>query len=187
MRVRSVLGRLRRWCSVVRERRYLWENDWALPALPVPDGVHFRWADARDEQAYLGLGEDTAEKLARRRERGDLLVLGEVDGTLCFFEWVRLRAAGERGAGCAHLYKGYTAPEFRGRGISPAGQQFALRCLAADGIQSVTTDVAEHNVASIRAIEKVGFRLLGRFWILRLAGRKLLLIAPSLSRYGDSP
>jgi RimJ/RimL family protein N-acetyltransferase len=149
--------------------------------------VHFRWADAHDEQAYLALGEDTAEKLAARRERGDLMVLGEVNGTLCFFQWVRLRPAGEPGAGCAHLYKGYTAPEFRGRGISPAGQQFALRLLAADGIRSVTTDVAERNVASIRAIEKVGFRLLGRFWILRLGGRKTLLIAPSLSRYGDSP
>lgn len=149
--------------------------------------VHYRWAEASDDQAYLALGEDTEEKLAHRRERGDLLVLGEMDGKLCFFEWVHLCAVGERGDGCAHLYKGYTVPEFRGRGISPAAQQFASRQLAAKGYKSVTTDVAESNIASIRAIEKAGFRLLGRFWIIKLAGRKVLLIAPSLSRYGDSP
>lgn len=185
--MRSILRQLRRCCSVVRERRYLWQSDWPLPALPFPAKLHLWWADASDDQAYLAMGEDTVEKLARRREHGDLPVLGEMDGTLCFFKWVRLRAGDERGAGGAHLYKGYTSPEFRGRGISPAGQQFALRQLAADGVKSVTTDVAERNVSSIRSIEKAGFRLLGRFWIIKLAGRKMLLIAPSLSRYGDSP
>ena len=55
------------------------------------------------------------------------------------------------------LFRGSTAPAFRGRGVSPAMMsEIVARALPPEGRAYV--DVSVHNAPSIRAIEKAGFR-----------------------------
>ena len=93
---------------------------------------------------------------------GAALWIGRIDGAIAsawmsrpgslFRAWfVPLRAAD------LVLFRGTTAPEFRGRGISPAMMgEIVARALAPGGRAYV--DAAVHNAPSIRAIEKAGFR-----------------------------
>jgi RimJ/RimL family protein N-acetyltransferase len=55
------------------------------------------------------------------------------------------------------LFRGTTAPELRGRGISPAMMAAIVARALASGAAAYV-DVAVHNAPSIRAIEKAGFR-----------------------------
>lgn len=51
-----------------------------------------------------------------------------------------------------------TAPEFRGRGLGPGAWSALFDRLQEDGAKSVITNVLNSNVASTRAIHKVGFQ-----------------------------
>jgi RimJ/RimL family protein N-acetyltransferase len=93
---------------------------------------------------------------------GAALWIGRLDGAVAgawmsrpgalFRAWfVPLRA------GDLVLFRGTTAPELRGRGVSPAMmREIVARDLPPGG--SAYVDVSVHNAPSIRAIEKAGFR-----------------------------
>ena len=71
-------------------------------------------------------------------------------------------------AGSASLYSFYTIPEFRGRGLY---QRLLTNILAwhfANGVTLAYISVLENNVASLRAIERVGFQRVQRNTVKRL-------------------
>lgn len=59
------------------------------------------------------------------------------------------------------LFRGHTAPECRGRGFSPAMMRAIVARERVPGA-AAWVDVSVHNVPSIRAIEKAGFRRFAR-------------------------
>ena len=58
------------------------------------------------------------------------------------------------------LFRGTTAPELRGRGISPAMMREIVARALPSGARAYL-DVMVHNAPSIRAVEKAGFRRIG--------------------------
>ena len=179
-------------CTITRLRRYIRQADHssgpgasAIPKVP----VEFSIAGPERFEAYLALGEDTADRLAPRLANGDRLVLGVRAGQICYFGWIRLRPHSERtcSARAAHIYKCFTTPSCRGLGVYPAGLRFSLTWLTQAGVSDVTIDVSEENAPSIRGIEKAGFQLLGRWTLVCLGSRRTLIMPARLRVYGDSP
>lgn len=65
-----------------------------------------------------------------------------------------------------------TVPEFRGKNIYPVVLQHILRNVFAQGIKTVFITTSPSNIASIRGIEKVGFRRLKKVRGFILFGKK---------------
>ena len=93
---------------------------------------------------------------------GAALWIGRLDGDVAS-AWMSRPGALFRawfiplGAEDVVLFRGRTAPELRGRGISPAMTREIVRRALPPGA-SAYLDVAVHNAPSIRAVEKAGFR-----------------------------
>jgi len=71
-------------------------------------------------------------------------------------------------AGSASLYSFYTVPEFRGRGLYQRLLTSILSWHFSSGVTLAYVSVLENNVASWRAIERVGFQLVQRNTIRRI-------------------
>lgn len=65
------------------------------------------------------------------------------------------------GAKECEIMFGLTLPEYRGRGLFPSALKAIQRYLKAQGYRRCFVSVRDDNVASIRGIEKAGFRLVG--------------------------
>jgi len=65
----------------------------------------------------------------------------------------------------AYLYKGFTHPDFRGRGLYPACMGAALSALRASGIERLVAFVHWHNTVALRSCHRAGYRDLGRMLI----------------------
>ncbi|HEX7077297.1 MAG TPA: GNAT family N-acetyltransferase [Candidatus Eisenbacteria bacterium] len=85
----------------------------------------------------------------------------------------RLVACATVEAPAAFLYDCATTPDSRGMGIYPAALAAALRDLKARGARAAYIRVHRANAASIRGIEKAGFRLLGEVAHVTVLGRSL--------------
>lgn len=59
------------------------------------------------------------------------------------------------------------SPDFRGRGVAPGAWSGIAERLADDGVVAMMTKVGTDNAASRRAVEKAGFREIGRMAIRR--------------------
>jgi GNAT superfamily N-acetyltransferase len=71
-------------------------------------------------------------------------------------------------AGSASLYSFYTVPEFRGRGLYQRLITSILTWHFAAGVKLAYITVLENNIASLRAIERVGFRRVQRNTVRRI-------------------
>jgi len=182
---RLTRGRIR----IARERRYVL-RDLLGPPLVAPEVVvAFDFAPEARVDEYLRLGEDTPEKLSRRLQRGDRLFVGEVESELRFFGWLHLHEhpGSSPTVRTALIYKCFTAPEWRGRGLYTAGLCSARQWLAKAGVAAAVIDVHERNLPSIRGIERSGFRAFGRFWLARICRRRIAVLMPRyLHEYGPS-
>jgi RimJ/RimL family protein N-acetyltransferase len=80
------------------------------------------------------------------------------------------------------VYKTFTLPEFRGRGLNSAALREIRRRCALEGYHQVLIDVASNNTASRRAIERAGFVRVGRFFHLRFGRTRRTWLTPSVRR-----
>jgi GNAT superfamily N-acetyltransferase len=64
-----------------------------------------------------------------------------------------------------------TEESYRGRGLAPAAWRAIADILAAEGVRALTTKVDEENVPSRRAVEKAGYREIGKVSVRRRAFR----------------
>ncbi len=155
----------------------------AAPADADLDGdrvpVAFEWAAAdifdRDLAAPAFQFPPVAARRAREwLARGDRCLVGRVHDRAATYLWVGTQVRDFPGASCpvgpgtAYVYKTFTLPEFRGRGLNTAALREARRRCARDGFQQVLIDVASDNVKSRRAIERAGFVAAGRLFLLRV-------------------
>jgi ribosomal protein S18 acetylase RimI-like enzyme len=142
-----------------------------------PPGVGVRCLDrhARRDWACENASErDWAQFKTALRHDHDLF-LAEESGRVIGWAWIGYECVYLPPLGreirlpqhTAYLYEAYVRPEARGRGIGQA--LVAARCQQAEqrGARRLLTHVVDGNVASKRALEAHGFRVVGRTHFLR--------------------
>lgn len=69
----------------------------------------------------------------------------------------------------AFMYKGFTVPRYRGRGLYKTVPRYALELLADRGIGAILSTADWSNAAALASCTRVGFRPIGRVCVVGLA------------------
>ena len=148
-----------------------------------PAGIGFRMASqAEAERLFIGSSEIT-QKVHDELQRGCECVLGEVDGKIVFSGWLDFQRIYEASvmnyplhSHQAYIYRIFTVPAFRGRGIATAAYGFMLNRLSQKEVSQCFLSVSFENAASIRTIEKNGFQKCGAIKFIRF-GKRVRIIS----------
>lgn len=76
----------------------------------------------------------------------------------------------------AFLYKGFTLPKYRGRGLYGLLQQYALRLFDAQGISTILSTAEWNNASALTSCTRLGFQAVGRICVGGLAGVTMIKI-----------
>lgn len=143
----------------------------------------FAQSDLQRLRAYGG--ETILEDFERAFDRRELCVLcrlkgGELAG-VCWFTIGYVYPAA-RGCPCVLFERGFTFPEYRGRGVLPAALRYAVRWLRLQREFGgrIFAECSVFNNSSARAIAKAGFTSAG----LRLRAWRRVLFLPRRQRRG---
>jgi RimJ/RimL family protein N-acetyltransferase len=83
-----------------------------------------------------------------------------------------------------YMHRGYTLPAYRGRRLHAIGMIHALRRYTARGARGLISYVDAHNLASLRSVERMGYRRFGRIYALELGGRTFVASTPGCRPHG---
>lgn len=114
------------------------------------------------------------------------------DGHLAAYSWYSLQPTRihppqlvlEFDARHVYMYKGMTHPEHRGRRLYPIGINRALQWYQRCGKSGLVAYVESHNLDSLKSCLRLGYRIFGSIYLLRLLGRYLILNLPTCRRFG---
>lgn len=114
------------------------------------------------------------------------------DGQLASYSWYSLRPTRihppelllEFAAPHIYMYKGLTNPEFRGQRLYAIGMNRALQCYQRLGGKGLLAYVESHNLDSLKACLRLGYRVFGSIHVLQVAGRYGLLATRGCRRFG---
>jgi hypothetical protein len=70
-----------------------------------------------------------------------------------------------------YMYKGYTAPGYRGKRLHAIGMCRALRALSEEGKKGLISYVLSNNFASLHSVARMGYRIFGEVYLLRAGWR----------------
>lgn len=155
-------------------------------------GLRFVEATPQDAAAYeKHIATDSARTFAARLGPGMHCFLA-MDGTrIVHATWVTTVAAWTRELRAylvppprhAYIYESYTTPEARGRGAYPFVLANIVGWAKGNGLERLWVAVEADNAASLRAVEKAGFRRDFEISFARSLGRlEIVLPKPSGSR-----
>lgn len=83
-----------------------------------------------------------------------------------------------------YMYKGYTLPSYRGKRLHALGMCSALQALTREGRKGLISCAASNNFASLRSVDRIGYRIFGDAYLLRVAGRTFTYATRSCREYG---
>ena len=83
-----------------------------------------------------------------------------------------------------YMYKGFTAPEYRGRQLHAYGMAHAAREAQSLGYRGLISYVEVQNEGSLRSVARLGYRTFGTCVRLRVFGRTLTMSSPGCRPYG---
>lgn len=197
LRLRRLLGRIRRSVAFDRFDVFVRPVAPADAAFPVPPGYRFAWAApddvARCDEHHTQLSEQDRRDGIARLALGHRCVIAFHGDLAVFSMWMNprnLHVPGQikrrLGPDQAFIYKAFTSPEHRGRGLYEAGMRFVLAALHAEGKREllgyahVTKAVSRKGLAAVR-FESVGSFLTVRapIWRHTFVSRKLGLRLPA--------
>lgn len=93
-------------------------------------------------------------------------ILGLWQGEVAYIHWIFHENVRTRflnlGDGCAEVGYMMTLPEFRDKKICSRALAHTVRTLSAEGIQRIFCVVHDKNIASIKVVERAGFREFGK-------------------------
>lgn len=162
------------------------------PVSPKVPGVAFELAPAdeiysvaADPEYMFSRGEALQiHELARER---DLCIVGKIEKKIVFYQWVRFNRhvlsegkALNLGGVKPFIFRARTLDRHRGKNIFPAAISYAYRYLRSHGFSKCYLDVSGRNTPSIRAIEKTSAKLIGRFRILSIFGKRRAIVPKRL-------
>lgn len=83
----------------------------------------------------------------------------------------------------AYMYKGYTVPAYRGLHLHAVGMCRALREFTIEGKAGLISYVESNNFASLRSVARMGYRIFGTVFLVRVGGRSLTYATPGCRDY----
>ena len=83
-----------------------------------------------------------------------------------------------------YMYKGYTVPEYRGRRLHAVGMCRALREFAEEGRKGLISWVYSNNFASLQSVARMGYRIFGNVYLLRVGGFSVARATRGCRAYG---
>jgi hypothetical protein len=83
-----------------------------------------------------------------------------------------------------YMYKGYTAPAYRGKRLHAVGMCRALRAVSEEGRRGLISWVFSNNFASLRSVARMGYRIFGEVYVLRAGGRSFSYATGACRDYG---
>jgi hypothetical protein len=86
--------------------------------------------------------------------------------------------------GYVYLYKAFTHESHRGRRLYPRGITRALRHYRSVGYDGMLAYVDATNLASLKSCARMGFRVFGSIYVLKLFGRYFCYSSPGCAPYG---
>ncbi len=159
----------------------LQQQDTACSAQEIEPRANFRLLTPADVRHHCwDRLNDLEPGLAPRLSSGlDYCMAAIVDGRLASYAWYAIgsiEAEHNRGGSphsgtalafppaFAFLYRGFTHPQFRGRGLYAAVHAAALEALAPHGVNALLATADWTNLPALRSCARIGFRSLGRIW-----------------------
>lgn len=145
-------------------------RDVADPAFFEAPGYDCRFATADELMPYAETGEHefSAAFVRRAFARGDRCYAIFKDGQLASHGWYSNRPTPidahfdlHYDPAYTYMYKGYTAPAYRGQRLHAIGMCRALREVTAEGDRGLISYVFSHNFASLRSTYRMGYRIFG--------------------------
>ena len=131
----------------------------------------------------------TARKQRRLLESGCRCVIGLSGDRIVYHSWTTTRIwkiSGSRalrlGKGKAMLFSSFTVADMRRKGIYAAGLAAELHLLKGLGASMAFGNVADYNLASLKAVQQLGFVSLGLYRIVHTAGLVSVWMDPSMRR-----
>ena len=175
---------------------HLWyqlDLDDSRPRRDLPEEVRLVRAQASDVGAVEALGQEPAQALQRLEAGNDLWLVFDGDDPLfaCYtFRQATPVMAAAHGTlnlppGAACLEDSVAAPAARGRGIAPGAWTLIGDELARDGFAALVTKIETANIASRKAVEKVGFREVAVMEHQRVAMRRRTAVRPVGTGLGE--
>jgi hypothetical protein len=83
-----------------------------------------------------------------------------------------------------YMYKGYTAPAYRGKRLHAVAMCGALRSVTEEGRKGLVSWVFSNNFASLRSVMRMGYRIFGDVYVLRAGKLCFSFSTPGCGDYG---
>jgi len=155
-------------------------------------GMDARFADCDELMVYARAGQHalTPAFLSEARQRGDRCYALFDGSELAAYGWYSTLPTQIDDYFMLHfdprwtyMYKGYTAPEYRGRRLHAIGMCRALREVTQEGQAGLVSWIASNNFASLRSSLRLGYRVFGDAWLLRAGGVSWAYTTPGCRQY----
>jgi len=83
-----------------------------------------------------------------------------------------------------YMYSGYTVPAYRGKRLHAVGMCRALRAFTEEGKKGLISYVCSNNFASLQSVLRMGYRIFGDVYVLRVGGRSFTYATKACRDYG---
>ncbi len=84
----------------------------------------------------------------------------------------------------AYMYRGYTPPEHRGKRLHGIGMARAMKALVDEGKKGLVSCVEAGNLASLSSCQRIGYRLFGTVFAVKVSGRYVTYATKGCEEYG---
>lgn len=193
VRLRKLLGRARRRFALDTYDVFLRPVP-ADPSFAASQGYEFRFGSAEDVERcdpfHTELDERERRAGVRRLALGHRVVLalhGPAPGTVVFTMWTNPRNLNVPGLmkralapGQWFIYKAFTSPEHRGRGLYESGMRFVLSEMRRTGLSELVGYAHVKKAISRKGLAALEFRSAGRATEVAWPGLKLAFLSRDL-------
>lgn len=181
LRVRHALGRIRRRFSIDKFDLFARAVQSEDRRFAPPTGYRFAWATPEDisrcDEHHTELDERERREGVARLGFGHRAAVAFAGNTAVFTMWVNPRNANIPGAlkrrldpRQAFIYKAFTSPEHRGKGLYGAGMRFVLADMASEGKTELVGYAHVKKRISRKGLTALDFESRGRFYQVALPG-----------------
>jgi len=179
-----------RWVSVLRAH-FIEEVDPAF--LQDPEGHAGSFVGKQALEAFVRDPESalSTEFVRYALAKGDKCFGFVHDGALRAYGWYATTATRvspdlriDFARGYVYMYHGFTHASHRGRRLFPTGMTRALRHFRSVGYKGMLLYVDATNLDSLKSCARMGWRVFGTAYVVKLFGRNVVYCSPGCRRYG---